>query len=263
MLHPLTLPVTSEIVEIGEVQIEVQRLGQGAPLVLLPGEEGLEMESPFLESLAARFEVIIFWPPGFGRSNRSEWVTMDDVPYLFLDVMARLGLKGVPVVGCSLGGWIAVEMATRNDALMSKLVLVDPYGIKIGGPMDRDIADIYMVHPAKLSALKWVDPTKGQRDLVNRPDDELYIIARNIESCARLCWEPYMHNPKLRRRLHRVTVPTLFVWGESDGIVTPDYGRAYAAGVAGAQFALIPEAGHLPHVEQPQAFFAAVDPFLA
>ena len=263
MLHPLTLPVTSEIVEIGEVQIEVQRCGHGAPLVLLPGEEGLEMESPFLENLAARFEVIIVWPPGFGRSNRPEWVTMDDVPYLFLDVMARLGLTGVPVLGCSLGGWIAVEMATRNDARMSKLVLVDPYGIKIGGPMDRDIADIYAVHPAKLAALKWVDATKGQRDLVNRPDDELYIIARNIESCARLCWEPYMHNPKLRRRLHRVGVPTLFVWGESDGIVTPDYGRAYAGGVADAQFALISEAGHLPHIEQPDAFFAAVDPFLA
>jgi pimeloyl-ACP methyl ester carboxylesterase len=72
-----------------------------------------------------------------------------------------------------------------------------------------------------------------------------------------------MHNPRLRRRLHRVTVPTLFVWGESDGVVTPDYGRNYAAGVAGAQFALISEAGHLPHVEQPEAFFAAVDPFLA
>jgi pimeloyl-ACP methyl ester carboxylesterase len=263
MLHPLTLPVTSEIVEIGEVQIEVQRRGSGAPLVLLPGEEGLEVESPFLERLAAHYEVILLWPPGFGRSNRPEWLTMDDVPYIFLDVMARLGLHRVPVVGCSLGGWIAVEMATKSDALMSKLVLVSPYGIKVGGPTDRDIADIYALHPAKLASLKWVDPTKGQRDLVNRPDEELFIIARNIESCARLCWEPYMHNPRLRRRLHRISVPTLFVWGDSDGVVTPDYGRAYAQGVAGAQFALIPAAAHLPHVEQPEAFFAAIDPFLA
>ncbi len=263
MLQPLTLPVTSEIVEIGEVQIEVQRRGAGAPLLFLPGEDGLEVESPFLEMLAASHEVILIWPPGFGRSNRPEWVTMDDVPYLCLDVMARLGLDQVPVIGCSLGGWIAVEMATRSDALMSKLVLIDPYGIKIGGPMDRDIADIYALHPAKLAALKWVDAEKGRRDLVNRPDDELFIIARNIESCARLCWEPYMHNPKLRRRLHRVTVPTLFVWGEADGIVTPDYGRAYAAGVSGAQFALIADAAHLPHVEQPEAVLAAVVPFLA
>ena len=120
----------------------------------------------------------------------------------------------------------------------------------------------YAVHPAKLAALKWVDPTIGHRDLVNRSGHELFIIARNIESCARLCWEPYMHNPKLRRRLHRITVSTLFVWGEFDGIVTPDYGRAFAEGIAGAQFALIPNAGHLPHVEKPQAFFEAVDPFL-
>lgn len=263
MLEPLTIPMVSEIIKIGEVEIEAQRRGRGEPLLLLPGEDALEIESPFLAKLAERYEVILLWPPGFGRSNRPEWVTMDDVPYLYLDVMTRLGLNKVPVVGCSMGGWIAVEMATRNDTMMSKLVLVDPYGIKIGGPMDRDIADIYMVHPTKLAALKWADPARGQRDLVNRSDDELYIIARNIESCARLCWEPYMHNPRLRRRLHRVTPPTLFVWGEKDGIVTPDYGRAYAAGVAGSKFALIADAGHMPHIEQTEAFFAAVDPFLA
>lgn len=262
MLQPITIPMVSEIIRIGEVEIEAQRRGKGAPLLLLPGEDALEIESPFLTRLAENHEVILLWPPGFGRSNRPEWVTMDDVPYLYLDVMARLGLNNVPVMGCSMGGWIAVEMATRSDAGMSKLVLVDPYGIKVGGPMDRDIADIYMEHPTRLAALKWADPSKGERDLVSRPDDELFIIARNIESCARLCWEPYMHNPKLRRRLHRITTPTLFVWGEKDGVVTPDYGRAYAAGVSGAKFELIANAGHLPHIEQTEAFFAAVNPFL-
>ena len=263
MLQPITIPMVSEIIRIGEVEIEVQRRGKGAPLLLLPGEDALEIESPFLTRLAENHEVILLWPPGFGKSNRPEWVAMDDVPYLYLDVMARLGLNSVPVLGCSMGGWIAVEMATRSDALMSRLVLVDPYGIKIGGPMDRDIADIYMEHPTRLAALKWADPAKGQRDLVSRSDDELFIIARNIESCARLCWEPYMHNPRLRRRLHRITKPTMFVWGEKDGIVTPDYGRAYAAGVSGARFELIANAGHLPHIEQTEAFFTAVDPFLS
>ena len=263
MLEPITIPMVSEIIKIGEVEIEAQRRGRGAPLLLLPSEDGLEIESPFLAKLAEQFEVILLWPPGFGRSNRPEWVAMDDIPYLYLDVMKHLGLNQVPVMGCSMGGWIAVEMATKNDIQMSKLVLVDPYGIKIGGPMDRDIADIYMVHPTKLATMKWADPAKGQRDLAGRSDDELFIIARNIESCARLCWEPYMHNPKLRRRLHRIATPALFVWGEADGIVTPDYGRAYATGVPGAQFELISNAGHLPHIEQTDAFFAAVNPFLA
>ena len=264
MLQPLTLPVTSEIIEIGDTQIEVQRRGRGAPLLLLPGEDGLEIESPFLEVLAARHEVFLFWPPGFGRSNRPDWITcMDDVSYIYLDLMARFGFSKVPVIGCSVGGWIAAEMATKSDAMMSKLLLVDPVGIKIGGPTDRDIADIYAVHPAKIAAMKWADPKRSERDLASRPDDDLFILARNIESCARLCWEPYMHNPKLRKRLHRISVPTMFVWGAADGIVKPDYGRAYAGHVPGSRFVTIPDAGHLPHIEQTEAFFAAVNPFLA
>ena len=263
MLKPLTIPVTSNLVEIADVHIEVQRRGQGSPIILLPGEDGLEVESPFLERLAADHEVTLLWPPGFGLSNRPEWVTMDDVAYIYLDVIKRLGLEGAPVMGCSMGGWIALEMATKSEAAFSKMVLVDPYGIKVGGPMQRDIADIYAVHPDKIAALKWADPKCGERKLPERSEEELFIIARNIESTARLCWEPYMHNPKLRRRLHRVAVPTLFVWGEKDGIVSPDYGRAYAAGIPGARFVMIPDAGHLPHIEQTQAFFAALNPFLA
>jgi pimeloyl-ACP methyl ester carboxylesterase len=263
MLKPLTIPVTSELVQIADVQIEVQRRGSGRPVLLLPGEDGLEVESPFLEQLAANHEVTLFWPPGFGLSNRPEWVTMDDVAYLYLDVVKQLGLEGVPVIGCSMGGWIALEMATKSETVFAKMALVDPYGIKVGGPMQRDLADIYAVHPEKIAALKWADPTRGERRLPERSEEELYIIARNIESTARLCWEPYMHNPKLRRRLHRVAVPTLFIWGEQDGMVSVDYGRAYAAGVPGSSLVTIPNAGHLPHIEQTQAFFAALNPFLA
>lgn len=147
MLQPLTIPVTSELVKINDVEIEVERRGSGSPLLLLPSEEGLEVEARFLVQLAERHEVILLWPPGFGRSNRPEWVAMDDVPYLYLDVMDRLGLMATPILGCSLGGWIAVEMATKSNDMISKLALIAPYGIKVGGPTDRDIADIYAVRP--------------------------------------------------------------------------------------------------------------------
>lgn len=264
MLQPLTIPVTSELITVGDTQIEVQRCGTGSPVLLLPGEEGLEFESPFLTTLASNHEVTVFWPPGFARSNRPDWITCaDDVSYIYLDLLGRLGLDKIPIVGCSLGGWLAAEMATKNDTRISKLVLVAPLGIKVGGPTDRDIADIYALHPSKVSALKWADPDRGQRDLKGRSDEELFVIARNIESFARLCWEPYMHNPKLKKRLHRISVPTLFVWGERDGIVKPDYGRAYAELVPGAKLRVIADAGHLPHVEQPKAFFDEVTGFLA
>jgi pimeloyl-ACP methyl ester carboxylesterase len=166
------------------------------------------------------------------------------------------------VIGCSLGGWIAAEMATKDDSFISKLVLVDAYGIKIGKPTDRDIADIWLLHPDEVAALKWCDLTKGKRDFPSIPEEKLTIIARNSESFARFCWEPYMHNPNLKRRLHRIKVPTLLVWGEQDGIVTPRYGQAYRDLIPGAKLVLIPNAGHLPHIEQPEAFMTELRNFL-
>ena len=186
---------------------------------------------------------------------------MDDVAYIYLDILDRLDLRAIPVIGCSLGGWIAAEMATKDDARL-ELRLIDPVGIKIGGPMDRDIQDIWGLHPQKLAALTWFDARHGTRDFSTLSDDELTIVARNAESLARFCWQPYMHNPKLKHRLHRIAVPTLLVWGESDGIVTPAYGEAYRALIPGAEMTVIREAGHYPHIEQPAAVGDRLKAFL-
>jgi pimeloyl-ACP methyl ester carboxylesterase len=176
--------------------------------------------------------------------------------------MERLNIEKMPAIGFSFGGWLALEMATKDDGLFSKLVLVDPYGVKIGGPMDRDIEDVWNIHPEKVAALKWFDADKGKRDFTAMPESELTVIARNNESFARFCWDPYLHNPKLARRLHRVRLPTLFVWGENDGIVTPDYGKAYSRMIPGAEISAIAKAGHYPHLEQPDAFMRLVGGFL-
>jgi pimeloyl-ACP methyl ester carboxylesterase len=239
----------------GGVELEVERRGRGRPLLILYGEDALELEAPILAELAKEHELIIPSPPGFGASERPDWIeSPDDVSYVYLDLLASLGLGRVPAIGFSLGGWIALEMASKDDRCFSKLVLVDPYGVKIGGPTDRDIEDVWTIHPAKAAALKWFDPEKGKRDFTAMSEDE---------SFARLCWDPCLHNPKLKHRLHRVYVPTLFVWGENDGIVTPDYGRAFCAMVPGAQFAVVGSAAHYPHLEQPAAFLALARKFLA
>jgi pimeloyl-ACP methyl ester carboxylesterase len=255
--------MTAELIDVGGVRLEVDRRGRGAPLLLLPGEEMLELDAPFLDDLARDHEVIIAAPPGFGRSDRPDWIASpDDMSYLMLDLVERLALPRLPVIGCSLGGWLAAEMATKDPCFVAKLILVAPYGVKIGGPADRDIADIWMLPREKVSALKWFDLDKGRRDYPTMPEEALAIIARNSESFARFCWEPYMHNPKLRHRLHRINAPTLFVWGENDGIVSRDYGRAYAGLVPGAKFETIGAAGHYPHLEQPAAFLRCVREFL-
>jgi pimeloyl-ACP methyl ester carboxylesterase len=248
---------------VAGIRLELRRIGRGRPLLLLHSEDALECEPPFLDLLVADHEVIIPSPPGFGRSERPDWVSApDDIAYVYLELIERLKLGGIDVLGCSLGGWIALEMATKEPAVFSRTALVAPYGAKFLGPAERDIADIWMLPPAEVTKRKWFDPKKGERDYKAMPEDKLSIIARNNESFARFCWEPYMHNPKLKHRLARVRAETLFIWGENDGIVTPAYGRIFADHVPGASFATIAEAGHYPHIEQPVQFMRHLRGFL-
>jgi len=253
----------SSTVSIHDVALEVERRGTGRPLLLLASEEQLEREAPFLDALAQQFEVIIPSPPGFGVSERPDWIAnADDISYILLDLLDALDLTDVTVVGCSFGGWVAAEMAVKNTSRIARLVLVDAYGIKVRGPFDRDIMDIWTSHPAAVSAATWADAEKGKRDFSSMNDDQLTIVARNIESFARFCWDPYMHNPKLRERLHRIDVPTLLIWGEKDGIVDTAYGQAYANLIPDATFATIAGAGHYPHLEAPDSFLATLHPFI-
>jgi len=248
---------------VAGIRLELRRVGRGRPLLLLHGEDALECEAPFLDLLTADREVIVPSPPGFGRSERPDWVSApDDIAYVYLELLDRLELGGIDVLACSLGGWIALEMATKEPVVFSRMALVAPYGAKFVGPTARDIADIWMLPPAEVTKRKWFDPRKGERDYKAMPEDKLSIIARNNESFARFCWEPYMHNPKLKHRLARVRAETLFIWGENDGIVTPAYGRTFADHVPGASFATIAEAGHYPHIEQPAEFMSHLRDFL-
>jgi pimeloyl-ACP methyl ester carboxylesterase len=259
----VTAERNSSLLRVSGMELEIERRGRGPPLLVLCGEEALERDAPVLDELARDHELIIPWPPGFGRSERPDWIeSPDDISYIYLDLMERASLEKVPAIGFSFGGWVLLEMATKDDGFFSKLVLAAPYGVKIGGPLDRDIEDVWTIHPERVTALKWFDAQKGKRDFTAMPERELAVIARNNESFARFCWDPCMHNPKLARRLHRVRVPTLFVWGENDGIVTPGYGEAYSRMIPGAQFAVIGRAGHYPHLERPDEFIALVRGFL-
>lgn len=252
-----------ELIAIGGTDIEVLRQGAGKPLLLFPGEDMLEAESAFVADLAKRFEVVIPSPPGFGRSSRADWAeTASDVAYLMLALVKQLGLAGAPAIGCSLGGWIATEMAVMDARCFSRLVLIDPYGIKLGGATERDFVDLWQLSPQKRDALKWHDPKKAQRDTSGLDDAALGRIARNLESFARLSWEPYLHNPKLKHLLFRVAAPTLVLWGEEDGIASTDFARRYTQLIPGARIATIAEAGHYPHLEQPEAVLRRVGEFL-
>jgi pimeloyl-ACP methyl ester carboxylesterase len=253
----------SSFVDLNGVRLEMNRLGEGRPLLLLYSEEALELDAPVLQSLAKEHQLIIPSPPGFGRSERPDWVTgPDDISYLYLDLVERLAINDVVVIGISLGGWIAAEMATKDDSFIAKLVLVSPNGVKFGGPTEREIADIWMLPPDEVLQRKWADPAKGTRDFKAMSEDALAIVARNNETFARFCWEPYMHNPRLQHRLHRVQVPTLVVCGADDGITSASYAAKYAGLIPGSEMVTIPQAGHYPHLEQPDKFLQHLRTFV-
>ncbi len=254
----------SRLMNVGGVELEVDIRGSGSPLLLLSSEDQLENHLPLVDALAKTHQVIIPTPPGFGHSPRPDWMTnVDDISYVYLDLIESLKLPKVDIVGFSLGGWIAAEMATKDDSFIGKLVLVDAYGVKIGGPFDVDIEDMWTQHPDKVAAWKWHDTAKGKRDFAGMSDDQLTVVAQNIETFARYCWEPYMHNPKLKRRLHRIKTPTMVIWGANDSLTKPAYGKAYAELISGAKFETIASAGHFPHIEQPDAFMKTLNGFLA
>lgn len=246
------------------MNLEVLRRGKGKkPLVIFYDEEALTLESPILDALDGSFQAAIVSPPGFGASDRPDWIeTIDDCAYICMDALDALKVRDATVIGFGLGGWLAAEIAIKSTHNMARLVLVDPFGIKVGGPLDRDIQDIWFLSPEKLLEAKYADIEKGKIDYTVMPESKLEIIARNKESYARFCWMPYMHNTKLRGRLHRINVPTLVVWGEKDGIITPAYGRAFAREIPGAKFTTIAKAGHFPHIEQPEAFLKAIAGFV-
>jgi pimeloyl-ACP methyl ester carboxylesterase len=245
------------------VRLEALELGGGPTLLFLHAGYGLDFEAASLERLGAQTRVIAPTHPGFGGSERpSSVTTVDDVAYLYLDLLQELNLRDVTLVGVSLGAWIAAEIAVKSTERLAKLVLSNAVGIKVNGRETRDIVDIFAMTEDEFNVAAFANPAVGARDFKSMPEAQVLRAAQNREAVARFTWSPYMHNPKLRTRLHRVNVPTLFLWGAQDRIVSQDYGRAYCAAVPGARFELIEAAGHFPHIEQPEAFATRVLNFM-
>jgi pimeloyl-ACP methyl ester carboxylesterase len=247
---------------VSGVSLEIEEKGQGRPILFLHPGEGLQAGRPWFNALAADHRVIAPHHPGFGGSTMPDWIgTVDDLAYLYLDLAAQLDLKDAVLAGACFGGWVAAEMAVRNTTRFAGLLLAAPLGIKVGGVLDRDIVDMHAIPRAEFMRLAWADPERGEIDYTRLSDIELAGIARGREALAVFGWKPYMHNPRLKRWLHRIDIPTHLVWGEQDGIVSTAYGEAWKAEIAGATMETVPDAGHYPHWEQPERFAACARGF--
>jgi len=245
------------------IELEVLRRGTGRPILLLHGFQTVDPEARFLELLARHGEIIAPSSPGFGHSPRpKDFDTVYDLVHLYLELLDTLPGGKVTLVGFSFGGWLAAEVAVACSHRLDKLVLVDPLGIKISDRETPDILDIFNRSPDEVRRKSWYDPDRLAPDFNAMSDEALVTYARNREALCLYAWHPYMHNPQLPRWLGRIAVPTLLVWGASDRMVSPDYGRAYARLIAGSRFTLIERAGHHPEIEQPEAFVERVAAFL-
>jgi pimeloyl-ACP methyl ester carboxylesterase len=254
----------SRHVTISGVDLEIEEKGQGRPILFLHPGEGLQPRRPWLDKLAENHRVIAPHHPGFGGSALPDFIgTVDDLAYLYLDLAAQLGLENAVLAGNCFGGWVAAEMAVRNTRRFAGLVLAAPLGIKVGGVLERDIVDMHAISRAEFLRLAWADPALGEIDYTGLPDIELAGIVRGREALAVFGWKPYMHNPRLKRWLHRIDIPTHVIWGEQDGIVSTAYGEAWKAEIPGATMETIPNAGHYPHWEQAGGFADRVRAFTA
>ena len=261
-MPPVAESAASPLVVDG-ARIECIERGAGPPLLFLHAENGIEPAAAVIAELAQHARVIAPTHPGFGRSELPQGMrSVDDLSYFYLDLLDQLDLRDVTVVGVGLGAWIAAEIAVKSTARLSRLVMANAVGIKVGDRETRDIADIFALTEPEYLAIAYCDPAVGRRDYKALPEAEVLAAARAREATARFAWQPYFHNPQLKSRLHRIRIPTLFLWGAHDRMLSEAYGRAYCAAIPGARFEPVERAGHFPHQEQPALFAERVLAFM-
>jgi pimeloyl-ACP methyl ester carboxylesterase len=241
--------------------IGLMRGGSGRPLLVLHGASGAGQWLPYMADLAARHDVIVPEHPGFGASDTPDWLdTIHDVANFYLDFLDRLDLTGVDLVGFSLGGWIAAELAVRNTRRLASLTLVAAAGIHVPGVARMDP---FLLTDEQRIRDYFHDPKRADEMIKRlfRPELE-DINLKNQTTTAKLVWQPRDYDPHLHKWLHRIDVPTLLVWGGNDRLFPPEYAFAYQKLIPGSKAVIIPECGHIPQVEQRPAFVAALEDFL-
>lgn len=248
-------------VAVSGCEVSVKRGGQGAPLLYLHGAGGAAIWLPFMADLAASHDVIVPEHPGFGASQMPDWLDdIHDAAYFYLDFMAQLELDDVHLVGSSIGGWIAAEIAVRNTSRIKTLTLSAPAGIRVVG-LRR--GDPFLWSPEDTMRNLVADAAVADKLLAHTPSQaELDIQIRNRETLARLAWAPRLHDPSLPKWLHRIDVPTQIVWGEEDRLFPVAYAEAFKDLIPGAKVTTFPGCGHLPQIERKDDFVGAITGFI-
>ncbi len=251
-----------EMLSVRGVRVHLLSGGSGEPVLYLHGAGATNAWLPFHARLAARCRLLAPDLLGFGQSDRPDWLDdVQDFVVHYLDLLDALGVEHVHLVGLSLGGWIAAELAVWASDRLKSLTLVDAAGLYLPG---HEAPDLFTLSHEQTIRLLVADPAVAERLLAVPETPEL--TAQRLKgqvTLARVGWNPYLYSPKLMQRLHRVQAPALIVWGERDRLFPVAMGEAWAAAIAGARLAVVPGAGHLPPIEQPECTADLVADFVA
>lgn len=244
-----------------EAGMTIDQRGSGRPVLLLHGGGGPVSVSAFADDLSRRYHVVAPTHAGFaGTARPAEIGTVKDLAHRYLTLLERSGLEDVLAIGCSIGGWIAAEMAASGSRRLAGLVLVDAVGIAVPG---QAVLDVFSIAPQDLASFSFHAPERYRIDPTTMTAQQAAAMRANFATLAVYGRAQNMQDPDLRERLATVQVPALVVWGESDRVVWPEYGRSFANAFPQGRFEMISACGHLPQIEQPAKLLELVEDFAA
>jgi len=259
-----TVSFETQKLEVAGKKIPMNVGGAGAPLVYLHSAAGETDWMPFHEDLSKHFHVHAPAHPGFGMSTGLEQIDdIHDMAWHYVDLFEQLGWRQVPVVGFSLGAWIALEVAILRPELISKLVLVAAAGVHVE---DAPVAELFLSDFKKARELVFYDPASPVVKVampLTFDDSRVLMWMRAQEATARIGWNPYLHNPQLPRHLRRVRCPVQIIWGRNDKLIPLAHGEYFAAHLPNAKLSVFEQCGHMVPFEKKDEFVAAVIDFAA
>jgi len=246
------------LLEVSGIKVQLLEGGAGPPVLYLHGAGSPGLWNDWHDAISAEHRLIVPSHPGFGDSDRPDWLLgIDDMVFFYLEFLDYLKIDRVSLVGLSVGGWIAAELAAIEPRRVEKLVLAGAAGLF---SPELPMADMFFTAPADLRPLLYHDPSA-----IPVPEMTPELMRRQYKgqvTMARIAWNPYLHNPKLARRLSRIDAPTLIVWGDSDRLIPPGYAELYRSHIKNSRVRIIERCGHNILVERPKEFASVVAGFL-
>jgi pimeloyl-ACP methyl ester carboxylesterase len=234
---------------VRDVSVRLKRGGSGPPVLFLHGGNGWPQWGPFFQQLAERSDLHVPEHPGYGTSDNPPYLrNTADLAMYYLDFLDALGEPKVHLVGHSLGGWTAAELAVRSCVRLASLTLIAPAGLRITGLLS---GDMFMWGPEEAVRNVYHDQAIAERILAQPiTDEDADLALTNRFASAKFGWEPRWYSPSLERWLHRISVPTLVLWGAEDKLFPAAYAARWGERIPQAKVEIIPQCGHVPIVEK-------------